>query len=147
MSWTLAHIEQLKAKGKIRDYSVLGNKNAQNSNKVAKNVKKIARSGKKVPEGLKFIMRILGENKIDFITEYRFHDVRKFRFDIALQPLKIAIEYEGVMSKKSRHTTNSGYTRDADKYNLAQQMGWKVYRYTTLNYKNFESDLKAIFNQ
>jgi len=95
-------------------------------------------------EGLKFIKLILYQNNIPFTTEYRFHDKRRFRFEIALQPLMIAIEYEGVMSKKSRHTTNTGYTRDADKYNLAQQLGWKVYRYTTLNYKNFKSDLKMV---
>lgn len=86
-------------------------------------------------------LTILG---IKFTPEYRFHEFRKFRFDIALEDHKIAFEYEGIFSSKSRHTTAKGYTRDSDKYNLAQTMGWRVFRYTSLNYKNFLSDVKTL---
>ena len=53
----------------------------------------------------------------------------------------IAIEYEGIYSKKSRHTTQEGYNRDTQKYNLATTNGWRVLRYTADNYKNLETDL------
>lgn len=79
--------------------------------------------------------------KIPFESEYRFHPVRKFRFDIALVEHKCALEFEGIVSEKSRHTTITGYTMDTYKYNLAQIEGWKVLRYTALNYKNVVNDL------
>ena len=81
--------------------------------------------------------------KIPFESEYRFHPVRKFRFDIALVEHNLGIEYEGILSEKSRHSTVTGYTMDTYKYNLAQIEGWKVLRYTQLNYKNFISDIIA----
>ena len=49
-------------------------------------------------------------------------------------------------SEKSRHTTITGYTEDANKYNEAQKLGWKVLRYTAINYKNITQDLKEIIN-
>ena len=47
--------------------------------------------------------------------------------------MKIGIEYEGIMSDQSRHTNIVGYTGDADKYNLAANMGWVVLRFTAIN--------------
>lgn len=86
-------------------------------------------------------------NGIPFQSEYRFHPVRRFLFDIALPEHKIAIEYEGLNSDKSRHTTKKGYTGDCEKYNLAQSMGWRVLRYTALNYRNMITDLRNLLNQ
>ena len=82
------------------------------------------------------------EKKIpQYVREYVFHPKRKFRFDWAIPDLKIAIEYEGLMSEKSGHTTVTGYTKDCEKYNLAALMGWKVLRYTALNYKHLYRDI------
>ena len=81
-------------------------------------------------------------NGYTLLTEHRFHDARKFRFDWAIKEVMIAVEYEGLNSEKSRHTTKTGYTRDSDKYNLCQQLGWKVYRFTSLNYLEIEKVLK-----
>jgi hypothetical protein len=39
--------------------------------------------------------------------------------------LKVAIEYEGLMSVKSGQTTVTGYSNDCIKYNLAACLGWK----------------------
>jgi len=83
---------------------------------------------------------------IQFVSEYRFDKVRRFRFDIALVAQKIAIEYEGIFAKKSRHTTIKGYTNDCDKYNLAIKNGWRVLRYTAKNYGQAVPDLKEILN-
>lgn len=83
--------------------------------------------------------------------ELKFDIVRKFKFDFAIvvseagkNPLKIAIEYEGLMSEKSGHTTITGYTSNCEKYNLACVLGWKVLRYTALNYKDLERDLNKL---
>lgn len=75
--------------------------------------------------------------------EYKFHYARAWRFDWAIPALKIAIEYEGIFSEKSRHTTHSGFTGDTDKYNDAQGLGWTVYRYTAMNYESLTSDLQS----
>jgi len=80
----------------------------------------------------------------NFDLEYQFDIVRKFRFDYAIQEKMIAIEYEGIMSKKSRHTTVGGYSKDIEKYNLAVLQGWRVLRYTALNYKDLYKDLEKI---
>lgn len=63
-------------------------------------------------------------------VEYKFHPERKWRFDYAYPKKKIAFEYEGLFSRKSRHTTKSGYTEDCRKYNAAIAMGWKIFRIT-----------------
>jgi len=82
-----------------------------------------------------------------YLEEHTFSNKRKFRFDWAIPELKIAIEYEGVFSGKSRHTTISGYTNDCEKYNLAQIEGWKVLRYTAKNYKKLALDIEKFFEK
>jgi len=76
------------------------------------------------------------------VKEHRFHPVRKWRFDFALPDKKIGIEYEGLNSEKSGHTTLTGYTEDTEKYNQAQALGWKVIRFTVKNYKKVISELE-----
>lgn len=133
MTWTLAHIQKLAASGKIKGYKVAG--------KAAPDKAKLP---KPEAEGLQFIKKHIDKNNIGYITELRFAKPRRFRFDIAIPALMIAIEYEGIFSKKSRHTTLSGYSKDVEKYNLSANLGWRVYRYTAKNYKDFENDLKEI---
>ena len=79
--------------------------------------------------------------KVELKSEHQFHPERKWRFDWAIPEKMIAIEYEGLMSEKSRHTTISGFTGDTEKYNAAQSLGWKVLRYTAKNYKSLLTDL------
>jgi hypothetical protein len=89
---------------------------------------------------------VLAGLNLPFVKEFKFLTDRKFRFDYALPHRKVAIEYEGINSKKSRHTTLVGYTNDTSKYNLATIHGWKVLHYTALNYKDVESDLRQLLN-
>lgn len=96
------------------------------------------------PNGVTYIKKALDKAGIGFVTEFKFSSNRNFKFDIAIMHMKLAIEYEGLFSAKSRHTTAEGYSMDAEKYNLAQQMGWQVYRYTAVNYKNIDLDMWAI---
>lgn len=62
--------------------------------------------------------------------EHRFHPVRRWRFDAAWVPQKIAIEIEGLSNKISRHTTIKGYRNDCRKYNAANVLRWHVLRFT-----------------
>ena len=97
---------------------------------------------------------------VDLIKEYKFLKDRKFRADFAVPALKILVEYEGVVSAKSRHTTITGYSTDCDKYNLAQVMGFVVVRFTVLHLSKkkaaeaslllervFESQKKGVKNE
>jgi very-short-patch-repair endonuclease len=107
--------------------------------------KTYSRVGRKIePSGLKYIKHKLALLGIEYVEEHRFHNVRRFRFDVAILNQKVAIEYEGLVSDKSRHTTLEGYSKDCEKYNLATTCGWKVLRYTTLNYKNIDNDINEI---
>lgn len=84
------------------------------------------------------------QNAIDLKNlkeEHRFHPDRKWRFDYAITSLMIGIEYDGLFSEKSRHTTAKGFTGDADKLNAAAALGWRVIRLTAINYKNLISEL------
>lgn len=65
--------------------------------------------------------------------DYRFHDVRKFRFDFAFPEKRVAVEMEGGVFTKGGHTRGLHYSSDCEKYNLATCEGWKVLRYTALN--------------
>lgn len=76
------------------------------------------------------IGNVLLTTGVKWEKEYKFHPVRKWRFDYACPELKIAIEYEGLFSAKSRHTTVTGFTGDCEKYNAAQIEGWIVLRFT-----------------
>lgn len=82
--------------------------------------------------------------KIGYIKEYQFIKERKFRFDWAITYKKIAIEYNGIMSEKSRHTSIIGYSNDMSKINLATINGWRVLQYTPLNYMNFGNDIEKL---
>ena len=77
-----------------------------------------------------------------YCKEHQFDLQRKFRFDYAIPELMLAIEYEGLMSDKSGHTTVEGYTKDCRKYNLATSQGWKILRYTALNYSEVAQDIE-----
>ena len=90
------------------------------------------------------ILYTLKEMKLKFVTELVFAKPRRFRFDFALVDQMVAIEYEGIVSGKSRHTSITGYTKDTEKYNLAVVNGWRVLRYTALNHSNLKNDLESL---
>lgn len=84
------------------------------------------------------------ERAMELIKEYRFHSVRLWRLDFYIPALKVGIEYEGIFSDKSRHTTFKGYSADTDKYREAAKLGIMVLRYTSKNYKQVLDDLREI---
>ena len=64
------------------------------------------------------------------VCEYRFNPKRRWRADFAVPEEKILIEIEGGLWKYGRHNRTTGYTKDMEKYNSAQILGFKVLRYT-----------------
>jgi very-short-patch-repair endonuclease len=62
------------------------------------------------------------------IAEYRFHAVRKWRFDFAWPANEVALEVEGGIWTNGRHTRGAGFARDLEKYNTAAAMGWRILR-------------------
>lgn len=141
MAWTEQELQKLKDKGFKIDDSV-SSKIETTQIKPKTKIEKV--SVEKNTIG--FVLMSLKQKGLitDFVTEHKFDSMRKFRFDWAIIDLKIAIEYEGIISEKSRHTSMDGFSNDCVKYNLAIANGWKVLRYTAINYKDLETDLLKI---
>jgi hypothetical protein len=61
------------------------------------------------------------------LKEYKFADTRRFRFDY-YHIEGVAVELEGGIWVRGRHTNPSGFLNDMEKYNLAASMGILVFR-------------------
>lgn len=61
--------------------------------------------------------------------EYKFHTTRKWRIDFAFPCIKLAIEIEGGIYKRGRHTRPIGFIKDIEKYNALTELGWVILRY------------------
>lgn len=71
------------------------------------------------------------------VAEFRFHADRKWRFDYAIEDLKIGIEYDGgIFDKLPSHSSVGGILRDIEKLNEAQLDGWIVVRVTPASVAN-----------
>lgn len=77
-----------------------------------------------------FTQFIRKELAVECVKEYKFHPVRKWRFDYALPAYKIALEVEGGVWIQGRHTRPKGFLGDVEKYNTAALLGWRVFRCT-----------------
>lgn len=64
------------------------------------------------------------------VAEHRFSPPRRWRFDYAWPEQKVALEQEGGVWTRGRHTRGKGYLADMDKYNSAAILGWIVIRAT-----------------
>jgi hypothetical protein len=71
---------------------------------------------------------LLKHYKVKYVTEHKFHPSRKWRFDFAFPEVMIALEIEGGVWTKGRHTRGTGFINDIGKYNEATMMGWRVLR-------------------
>lgn len=62
--------------------------------------------------------------------EYRFHPVRRWRFDWAFVGAKVALEIDGGVWLKGggRHNRGKGFVNDMAKLNAAACLGWRVLR-------------------
>jgi very-short-patch-repair endonuclease len=69
----------------------------------------------------------LGEVK----KELKFLTNRKFKFDLCVPSLKLAVEINGGQYVNGRHNRGGvGYEKDLEKLNLAQINGWIVLQFT-----------------
>ena len=84
------------------------------------------------------------EKGVRFEKEFKFAKGRRYRADFALPDQMIIIEYQGLNSAKSGHSTLVGYTGDTERMKLANDLGYRVLYYTVLNYRNVLQDLEKI---
>lgn len=70
------------------------------------------------------------------VAEYKFHKVRKWRFDFAFVEHKLALEVDGGAWTQGRHTRGKGFIADCIKLNEATILGWRVLRVTPTMIKN-----------
>jgi hypothetical protein len=73
----------------------------------------------------------LKELKLEFWREYKFHPDRKWKFDYLLKHGNIAIEIEGGIWTRGRHTRGQGFIDDMEKYNTATLCGFRLLRFST----------------
>ena len=132
MSWSKELIRKLEKEGRIKSVTIP--EEPKNKVKIPKSIGKYKLH----------IISVLENSGLNFFSEFEFDKVRKFRFDWALPDLMVAIEYEGIFSEKSGHTSLTGYKKDVVKYNLATKLGWKILRYTADNYLEFQADLEEL---
>ena len=75
---------------------------------------------------------------------------RKFRFDFAWPDHMLAAECEGGIWTNGAHTRGKHFEQDAEKYNLATDMGYRVYRFTEKHVNDWsaaETIKRAILGQ
>ena len=142
----LKYLANQKEVGRIRGYEVVTKESVKKGDVPVKgplNAK--SRKGQKIKNWIALnLWYWCKANGYLLLKEQLFDEKRKWRFDWFICGLKVGIEYEGLMSEKSRHTTIKGFTGDSDKYNAAQSKGIKLLRFTALNYKQLITELEKI---
>lgn len=68
--------------------------------------------------------------------EYRFDEVRMWRFDFAWPEHRVAVEVDGGTWSGGRHNRGAGFEADAEKINAATALGWRVFRYTAMRIRS-----------
>lgn len=121
--------------------------NARHFAKPEKGNKRIEKVSKEKEWLLLNLTKFCNDRALTLETEYKFFEYRKWQSDYYVSALRCLIEYEGLVSTKSRHTTITGYTGDAEKYSKASELGFIVLRYTALNYQNVIADLTRIYEK
>lgn len=99
-------------------------------NKSITKTKKSRQTAAKQPVRDVFTVTCKTDLKVECVKEFKFHPVRKWRFDYAIPEHKIALEVEGGVWTGGRHTSPKGFLGDIEKYNTATLMGWRVFRTT-----------------
>lgn len=81
---------------------------------------------------------ILNELPYPVITEYKFHDKRRFRLDYFIRINSnngLGVEYDGAVYQYGRHNRPTGFINDCTKFNLATSQGIPVLRFTVKHLK------------
>lgn len=81
------------------------------------------------------------------VREYQFAvdlaPPRRWKFDFAFVPWRVAVEIEGGAFTAGRHSTGGGLTKDCEKYNAAAALGWRVFRFTAPHLRQPKQKRKA----
>jgi very-short-patch-repair endonuclease len=86
--------------------------------------------------------RANGIDPVDPHREYQFAPPRRWRFDFAWVNQRVAVEIEGGLWMRGRHTTAKGMLADMDKYNTAASLGWFVLRFAA---EHLRRDPQCVF--
>jgi very-short-patch-repair endonuclease len=73
------------------------------------------------------------------VREHRFHPTRQWRLDFAWPDRKVAVECEGGVWIRGRHSRGKGFIEDCSKYAEAALAGWLVFRVTAEHIKSGEA--------
>jgi hypothetical protein len=97
------------------------------------------------------IVNFCKTNNFELTREYQFDNSRKWRSDYYIPKLNLLIEYEGLgvgrnKTRSGGHQTVKGYTGNCEKYNKASLLGYRLLRYTALNYGSIVSDLEFLLS-
>jgi len=88
---------------------------------------------------LNLLNRLFGAENV--VSEYKFHPVRRWRFDYAIPDALLSVEYNGhggfvKAGGMSRHGSIIGLTGDCEKINQAIVHGWRVIQFTALHFQH-----------
>jgi very-short-patch-repair endonuclease len=74
------------------------------------------------------------------LREYQFAaPKRRWRFDFCWPDKRVAVETQGGVWTRGKHGRGSGITKDYEKLNNAQIMGWKVLQFTSSQVQSGEA--------
>lgn len=59
-------------------------------------------------------------------AEYRFHPLRRWRFDFCWTSRLVALEVQGGLFVQGRHSRGAGLVKEHEKLNAAAALGWRV---------------------
>jgi len=80
--------------------------------------------------GVSFVRMCVAAGLSAPTPEFRFHPIRRWRFDFCWPDLLIAVEQDGGLFIRGRHSGGAGQVRDMAKMNAAGKLGWRVFRFT-----------------
>lgn len=144
-NWKSSHLEAKKQNGLIRGFV---DRTPQKNNKHKIRIPAAAKDRSEEKAWLHWnLLYWCDQRALELKEEYRFYTNRKWRADYAIPAINVLIEYEGLMSDKSGHTTIRGYTKDTEKYNKAQELGLFVIRVTAVNYKTILETLNNLYQK
>lgn len=75
-------------------------------------------------------LQIRADKVLEPRREYAFSAARSWRFDFAWPAHMLAVEVEGGIHGNGRHNRADGFEKDAEKYNEATLLGWRLLRFT-----------------
>lgn len=76
----------------------------------------------------KFYKWVISEDLPTPTREVTFAYPRRWRFDFGWQEHKVAVEIDGGIWIKGRHSRGKGIIADCEKAEAAHRFGWRVYR-------------------